>query len=134
MAEAETTITARVSTAIPAGMAVFTREAAGGVMVCAVRTAAEVAGNPEKADMMHLSAADFPGGLEGVRLRLLEGGVGARLVMDAKSPVAQERGALGPRNPLTPIPADAREGKEPCGECHIKPGERCDICGAREAA
>lgn len=22
--------------------------------------------------------------------------------------------------------------KTPCGECHLKPGERCDICGARE--
>lgn len=20
----------------------------------------------------------------------------------------------------------------PCGECHLRPGERCDICGARE--
>jgi hypothetical protein len=22
--------------------------------------------------------------------------------------------------------------KTPCGECHIKPGETCDICGATE--
>jgi hypothetical protein len=21
-------------------------------------------------------------------------------------------------------------GREPCGECHLKPGETCDICGA----
>jgi hypothetical protein len=20
--------------------------------------------------------------------------------------------------------------KQPCGECHLQPGERCDICGA----
>jgi hypothetical protein len=20
----------------------------------------------------------------------------------------------------------------PCGECHLQPGERCDICGARD--
>jgi hypothetical protein len=26
--------------------------------------------------------------------------------------------------------ADARLGKPPCGECHLQPGERCDICGA----
>jgi len=24
-----------------------------------------------------------------------------------------------------------RDGKEPCGECHIGPDEVCDICGAR---
>ena len=23
--------------------------------------------------------------------------------------------------------------KTPCGECHLRPGERCDICGARES-
>ena len=23
---------------------------------------------------------------------------------------------------------------EPCGECHLKPGERCDICGRKAAA
>lgn len=34
------------------------------------------------------------------------------------------------RNPLFPIAANARAGKEPCGECHINPGETCDICGA----
>ena len=22
-------------------------------------------------------------------------------------------------------------GASPCGECHLQPGERCDICGAR---
>lgn len=27
-----------------------------------------------------------------------------------------------------------RDGKEPCGECHLKPGETCDICGARAEA
>ncbi|MEY9718821.1 hypothetical protein [Sinorhizobium fredii] len=24
-----------------------------------------------------------------------------------------------------------KDGSEPCGECHIQPGETCDICGAR---
>lgn len=24
--------------------------------------------------------------------------------------------------------------KEPCGECHLQPGERCDVCGARAAS
>lgn len=23
-----------------------------------------------------------------------------------------------------------KDGGEPCGECHLQPGERCDICGA----
>lgn len=23
-----------------------------------------------------------------------------------------------------------KDGKEPCGECHLHLGERCDICGA----
>lgn len=27
----------------------------------------------------------------------------------------------------------SRDGKEPCGECHIGPDETCDICGARHA-
>lgn len=22
--------------------------------------------------------------------------------------------------------------EKPCGECHLKPGETCDICGAKE--
>lgn len=26
-----------------------------------------------------------------------------------------------------------RDGLEPCGECHIKPDETCDICGARHS-
>lgn len=34
--------------------------------------------------------------------------------------------------PLIEIPKDARKGKPPCGECHVQPGETCDICGARE--
>lgn len=21
-------------------------------------------------------------------------------------------------------------GRRPCGECHLQPGERCDVCGA----
>lgn len=29
-----------------------------------------------------------------------------------------------------PQPDRNRKGKEPCGECHIQPGETCDICGA----
>jgi hypothetical protein len=33
--------------------------------------------------------------------------------------------------PLIHIPKDARKGKEPCGECHIRSGETCDICGAK---
>ncbi len=39
---------------------------------------------------------------------------------------------------LSASPAAAKEfpkpssriGKDPCGECHLQPGERCDICGA----
>ena len=33
-------------------------------------------------------------------------------------------------NGLFPI-AD-KTGKEPCGECHLQPGETCDICHARQ--
>lgn len=29
-----------------------------------------------------------------------------------------------------PQPDRNRKGKEPCGECHVQPGETCDICGA----
>lgn len=32
--------------------------------------------------------------------------------------------------PLIDIPKDARKGKPPCGECHLKEGETCDACGA----
>jgi hypothetical protein len=35
----------------------------------------------------------------------------------------QERGITAARAALT-------DG-QPCGECHLKPGERCDICGKR---
>ena len=35
--------------------------------------------------------------------------------------------------PLIDIPKDARKGKPPCGECHLKIGETCDICGAVRA-
>ena len=34
--------------------------------------------------------------------------------------------------PLVPIAPDSRKGKPPCSECHLKPGETCDICGAKE--
>lgn len=30
-----------------------------------------------------------------------------------------------------PFPKPSRkDGGEPCGKCHIQPGETCDICGA----
>jgi hypothetical protein len=45
----------------------------------------------------------------------------------APSPQAQAQ-------PLIPISPTAREGKPPCGECHLQPGERCDICGAQAQA
>lgn len=35
-----------------------------------------------------------------------------------------------PAEPLIPIAPDSRKGKPPCGECHLQPGETCDICGA----
>ena len=47
--------------------------------------------------------------------------------------LAEQFDALGPRNPLIPIAADARKGKEPCGKCHLQPGEQCDICSGRRA-
>ena len=33
---------------------------------------------------------------------------------------ARMRNALG----------EIRQQKTPCGECHLRPGERCDVCGA----
>lgn len=33
-----------------------------------------------------------------------------------------------------PQPDRNRAGKDPCGECHIQPGETCDICGATHFA
>jgi hypothetical protein len=41
-------------------------------------------------------------------------------------------GGPGIRDPLVEIVR--KPGKEPCGECHIRPGETCDICGAKAAA
>jgi hypothetical protein len=37
----------------------------------------------------------------------------------------------GKREPLVRIDPQARAGKEPCGECHLRAGETCDICGAK---
>lgn len=33
-----------------------------------------------------------------------------------------------------PQPDRNRAGKEPCGECHLRPGEICDVCGASDTA
>ena len=38
------------------------------------------------------------------------------------------------RRPLSEVAPDARAGKPPCGECHLRPGETCDICGASQPA
>ena len=32
--------------------------------------------------------------------------------------------------PAEEFPQPRRVGEDPCGECHIQPGETCDICGA----
>lgn len=37
------------------------------------------------------------------------------------------------KGPLFEIDTD-RAGKKTCGECYIKPGETCDICGASNPA
>lgn len=29
------------------------------------------------------------------------------------------------------FPTPSRQS-QPCGECHLQPGERCDICGAKQ--
>ena len=31
---------------------------------------------------------------------------------------------------MTLFPITRKDGGEPCGECHLQPGETCDICGA----
>lgn len=35
-------------------------------------------------------------------------------------------------DPLVSIDPKARAGKPPCGECHLRPGENCDVCSARQ--
>lgn len=47
----------------------------------------------------------------------------ARLLMNSGAPAYV---------PSVVIEIDARKGKPPCGECHLHPGETCDICGAKE--
>jgi hypothetical protein len=37
-------------------------------------------------------------------------------------------------NPPSSIVEGWQEPKVPCGECHLRPGELCDICGARATA
>jgi len=35
------------------------------------------------------------------------------------------------------VPSDclrSRKVRLPCGECHLQPGEVCDICGARDGS
>jgi hypothetical protein len=36
--------------------------------------------------------------------------------------------------PLIEIVPMSRKGEQPCGECHLRPGETCDVCGACAAA
>lgn len=54
-----------------------------------------------------------------------------------------EEGEIGAGFELFSLPASGEEfpqpdrnraGKEPCGECHVQPGETCDICGASHPA
>ena len=42
--------------------------------------------------------------------------------------LATAKAALAQPEPLVEI----RKKSTPCGECHLQPGERCDICGARD--
>jgi hypothetical protein len=45
------------------------------------------------------------------------------------------RGRLSVFKQAEPFPQPSRkDGEEPCGECHIQPGEICDICGAKHAS
>ena len=47
------------------------------------------------------------------------------------------RGAVPPSisfNLTDPIMDRIARGKEPCGECHLREDETCDICGARRVA
>ncbi len=43
---------------------------------------------------------------------------------------------IGRHERLTPEQikdAERASQKSPCGECHLQPGEQCDVCGARAA-
>lgn len=46
--------------------------------------------------------------------------------------LAEPAGGWKGGGPLIPQAKGARIGKAPCGECHLQPGEICDICGAQE--
>lgn len=42
---------------------------------------------------------------------------------------------IAPAGPDDAFPTPSRkDGGEPCGECHIQPGETCDICGAQNSS
>ena len=56
---------------------------------------------------------------------------------DLNEPGWREREAARVQTFLDAIPVReplVRIGRrtEPCGECHLQPGERCDVCGARD--
>lgn len=54
-----------------------------------------------------------------------------RIAAAPAAPAAQPEGwTYTGDGPLVSIDPKCRAGKEPCGECHIKPGETCCVCGA----
>lgn len=58
----------------------------------------------------------------------LVGAVGVRV--DGASVVVSARGGNSGARDLCAKLVSMIEKPKPCGECHLRPGERCDVCGA----
>jgi hypothetical protein len=69
---------------------------------------------------------------------ILDGLVNDRL-RELATPISQLAALLTRKTKTDNAPDDFpkpthQEGREPCGECHLPEGERCDICGAKDRA
>ena len=53
--------------------------------------------------------------------------------MDATADDADDKGVAGWLDEAE-ARVKRRGAKTPCGECHLQPGERCDVCGASSGA
>ena len=54
-----------------------------------------------------------------------------QMAREAATVIRLLQAALQPSGQTLPKPG-RNDGGEPCGECHLQPGETCDICGAAQ--